>query len=581
MRARLDRPTILRPRAAPSPAPQDPGLPRPRAGGARALARARHLPRVRAPPPGRRAVGVLRGAADRERAPGLPPRARARVQGHLPALPDDARPLRRAQGRLGLPRPAGRDRGRAEARLPPQGRHRALRHRRVQPAVPRVGLRVPRGLDGADRADRLLGRPRAPLPHARPRLHRVGLVGAEDDVGARPAVRGPQGRALLRALRHRAVLARGRAGLRGRRGPLGLRRVPGHRARRPAARRRPAAGLDDDAVDAALARRARRRARPRLRAHRGRLRARRGAHGRACSARTRASPSASTGATSSARATSRRSTSSRPRSTGPRATPCCPATSSAPRTAPASCTPSIAFGEDDYRLGQEQGIAVINPVRLDGTYDERMGPVRRPLGQGGRPGHRRGPARARPAAARGDLPARLPALLALRHAAALLRQAVVVHRHLEAARPPAGRQRDRRLAPRSTSSTGASGAGWRTTSTGRSRASATGARRCRCGAARTATRSAWARWPSSRERSGDDARGPAPALRRRADLGLRRLRRADAARARGDRRLVRLGLHAVRPAARAVREPGAVRAALSRRTTSARRSTRRAAGSTR
>ena len=35
---------------------------------------------------------------------------------------------------------------------------------------------------------------------------------------------------------------------------------------------------------------------------------------------------------------------------------------------------SISFGEDDYRLGQEQGIAVINPVRLDGTYDERMGP---------------------------------------------------------------------------------------------------------------------------------------------------------------------------------------------------------------
>ena len=35
---------------------------------------------------------------------------------------------------------------------------------------------------------------------------------------------------------------------------------------------------------------------------------------------------------------------------------------------------SISFGEDDYRLGQEQGIAVINPVRLDGTYDDRMGP---------------------------------------------------------------------------------------------------------------------------------------------------------------------------------------------------------------
>src|SRR5215210_7907318 len=35
---------------------------------------------------------------------------------------------------------------------------------------------------------------------------------------------------------------------------------------------------------------------------------------------------------------------------------------------------SIAFGEDDFRLGQEQGINVINPVRPDGTYDERMGP---------------------------------------------------------------------------------------------------------------------------------------------------------------------------------------------------------------
>ncbi len=35
---------------------------------------------------------------------------------------------------------------------------------------------------------------------------------------------------------------------------------------------------------------------------------------------------------------------------------------------------SIAFGEDDFRLGQEQGITVINPVRADGTYDDRMGP---------------------------------------------------------------------------------------------------------------------------------------------------------------------------------------------------------------
>src|SRR4051812_46811493 len=35
---------------------------------------------------------------------------------------------------------------------------------------------------------------------------------------------------------------------------------------------------------------------------------------------------------------------------------------------------AIAFGEDDFRLGAEQGLAVINPVRADGTYDERIGP---------------------------------------------------------------------------------------------------------------------------------------------------------------------------------------------------------------
>ena len=35
---------------------------------------------------------------------------------------------------------------------------------------------------------------------------------------------------------------------------------------------------------------------------------------------------------------------------------------------------AIAFGEDDFRLGEQHGLKVINPVRLDGTYDERIGP---------------------------------------------------------------------------------------------------------------------------------------------------------------------------------------------------------------
>ena len=35
---------------------------------------------------------------------------------------------------------------------------------------------------------------------------------------------------------------------------------------------------------------------------------------------------------------------------------------------------SIAFGEDDFRFGEQYGFEVLNPVRLDGTFDERIGP---------------------------------------------------------------------------------------------------------------------------------------------------------------------------------------------------------------
>ena len=34
---------------------------------------------------------------------------------------------------------------------------------------------------------------------------------------------------------------------------------------------------------------------------------------------------------------------------------------------------AIAFGEDDFRLGEENGLTRVNPVRPDGTYDERIG----------------------------------------------------------------------------------------------------------------------------------------------------------------------------------------------------------------
>ena len=71
-------------------------------------------------------------------------------------------------------------------------------------------LQVHRRVAPADRADRLLDRHRRRLLHDGQRLHRVGLVVAQAGVGQGPAVRGLQGRALLPALRHRAVLARGR-----------------------------------------------------------------------------------------------------------------------------------------------------------------------------------------------------------------------------------------------------------------------------------------------------------------------------------------------------------------------------------
>ncbi len=205
------------------PLPKDVSFPAARGGGPRALARARRLPRIAAPPRGRAALRLLRGPADGQRPAGFPPRAGARVQGHLPALQDDARVLLLPQGRLGLSRAAGRDRRPAAARDRVQGGDRGIRDRGVQREVPRVGVRVPRGLDEPDRADRLLGRSRAPLPDARHALHRVGLVGAEAAVGQGPALRGLQGRAVLPEGRDGAVLARGLPGLRGRRGSERLR----------------------------------------------------------------------------------------------------------------------------------------------------------------------------------------------------------------------------------------------------------------------------------------------------------------------------------------------------------------------
>src|SRR3954465_6579884 len=57
---------------------------------------------------------------------------------------------------------------------------------------------------------------------------------------------------------------------------------------------------------------------------------------------------------------------------------------------PGIVPPAIAFGEDDFRLGAEQGLNVVNPVRLDGTYDERIRPYPRRRGKAARPALREG-----------------------------------------------------------------------------------------------------------------------------------------------------------------------------------------------
>ncbi len=98
-------------------------------------------------------MGVLRGPAHRERAARASTTCgRGLFKDLYPRFHTMRGQLRRPQGRLGLPRPAGRGRGREGARLLGQARDRGLRHRRVQPAVPRVGAALRRGLVGRSRA---------------------------------------------------------------------------------------------------------------------------------------------------------------------------------------------------------------------------------------------------------------------------------------------------------------------------------------------------------------------------------------------------------------------------------------------
>ena len=147
---------------------------------------------------------------------------------------------------------------------------------------------------------------------------------------------------------------------------------------------------------------------------------------------------------------------------------------------------SPAFGADDYAAGQRHNLAFLQPVGRARRVPVVDAARRRTVREGRRRAAHRGAQAARRAVEGRPHHAPVSALLALRHAAALLRAHVVVRPHDGVPRRDAGAQRARRLA----SAVGRRGAvrrvAARTTSTGRSRATATGARRCRSGCA-TAT----------------------------------------------------------------------------------------------
>ena len=122
-----------------------------------------------------------------------------------------------------------------------------------------------------------------------------------------------------------------------------------------------------------------------------------------------------------------------------------------------------AFGEDDASSGRSYDLPTIHPVRPDGTFDEWSG---RFAGKFVKDADSMVVDDLReqwPALPRGGLRARLPPLLALRHAAPLLRQEGLVCPHDAPPRRAARGERGDRTGSPNTSSGAASGTGSGTT----------------------------------------------------------------------------------------------------------------------
>ena len=191
------------------------------------------------PRPGRRQTRIrfLRRPADSQWPPGNPSCVLAHGEGSLLPIPRDARLPCRPQGGLGHPRPSRRDRGGEADRDRVRCSHREAadrndRCRAVQRDVPRERVALSHRLGESERTDRLLARLQRSVRDLFEQLHRERLVGAGDDVPARPPLSRPQGSALLRALWNNAIQPRSRTRLQGREGSERVCRARFGRSRR-------------------------------------------------------------------------------------------------------------------------------------------------------------------------------------------------------------------------------------------------------------------------------------------------------------------------------------------------------------
>ena len=377
--------------------------------------------------------------------PGIHHVEAAHVQGRLSAVQDDDRSPRAPEGRLGLPRTAGRDRGREADRDDREEGHRGVRRGRVQPAVPRVGVPLRRGVRTPHATDRLLDRHVRRLPDDGHGLHRVGVVVAEGAPSPRVVGRRPQGHGVLPALRHGPVRRGGRARLCADGRPERVRPTAGRGGAGSLARRRLARDLDDDAVDAPVEHRCRRGRGGRLR--RGRDRRRTAGARRVAPAgrpgRGRRGPSDPSWRGAGRRALRAAVPERRGRAHGGRRRLRHPRGRHGDRPPGAGVRRRGPGGRQGQRLA---GLAAGRRRRP--VHGSRAGVRARRLRQGRGSADRRGPARARhPRQGRG-LRARVPLLLAVLDAAPVLRAARLVRPHHGREGPLARGERIRAMGPR-------------------------------------------------------------------------------------------------------------------------------------